>query len=141
MEDKGMQFFAGPSSSDIKYHEIRVNDFASDKTSKIRIHIRGLDSIGVGIYIVNKSNCQQGFQSLPTHNIHGRVYDFNESIYKKYCSLPNSGTITITRYDNGILSGTFSCRAANEDDPNDIVEITDGRFDLDLSRLQYEDFP
>ncbi len=55
----------------------------------------------------------------------------------KYLSYTNSGSITFTRvnYDEGIYSGTFSVQLKNKDNPTDIIEITDGRFDIDLGTL------
>ena len=133
--DNGMSFFAGPSPENIVYHEIRVHDFASDKTSKIILHIIGLDWIGVGEYIVNQSSCYDGIDSPNTNNIFCRIWVEEENLYKTYCSIENSGVINITRYDNGIISGTFSCRAAAFEDPTDIIEITEGRFDINLNAL------
>jgi hypothetical protein len=49
---------------------------------------------------------------------------------KRYLSIAGTGNITITRLDKNIWSGLFSCRAVNRADPSDIIEITDGRFDI-----------
>ena len=51
----------------------------------------------------------------------------NDIGYKSY---ENSGTITFTKIDEveGIIAGTFSLNIKN--DNNDIIEITDGRFDI-----------
>jgi hypothetical protein len=56
---------------------------------------------------------------------------------KRYLSIVGTGNITITRLDleNGYRAGTFSCKAVNRDDPTDIIEITDGRFDIFLRAL------
>ncbi|WP_017256997.1 DUF6252 family protein [Pedobacter arcticus] len=42
------------------------------------------------------------------------------------------GEINITKIDktNKIISGTFSFTAENKDNPNDIITVTDGRFDV-----------
>lgn len=47
----------------------------------------------------------------------------------------NNGSVNITRYDltNGIVSGTFSFKATNDKNVNDIVTVTDGRFDVTLN--------
>lgn len=44
----------------------------------------------------------------------------------------SSGTVTINYFDleNGIISGVFNFRAKNES--GEIVEVTEGRFDVDL---------
>lgn len=139
--DPGMSFIAGPGAGNITYHEISVHDFASNKTSEIILHIIGLDSIGVGEYIVNQSSCYDGIDSPNTNNIFCRIWVKEENLYKTYCSIENSGVINITKYDNGIISGTFSCRAAAFEDSTDIIEITDGRFDINWDKLRYTNFP
>ncbi len=139
--DRGMNLIAGPNSNNIEYHEIDVHDFASQRTSKIIIHIMDLDSIGIGQYRVDESNCLDGIHSPQTNNIHCRIFDYNENEYKFYCSTENSGSIHITRYDNGILSGTFSCTAVNRDNPSEFIQITEGRFDINGYTLPNTKFP
>ena len=60
----------------------------------------------------------------------------NNKIIGRYSSYENSGSVTITRFDseNNIYSGTFNLKAVNRDDPTDIIEITDGRFDFDINK-------
>ena len=57
--------------------------------------------------------------------------------------MENAGTLSITRYDldNRILSGTFSCTMQNRDNPNERIEITQGRFDIKWDTLDETDFP
>lgn len=107
----------------------------------VSLTTRRLDSIGTGIYTINESNCMGNIDSPITNNIFCRVFDYENGIYKEYCSFENSGTINITRYDTGIISGTFSCRVRNKDNPSDIVEITEGRFDINGYTLPYTNFP
>ncbi len=54
---------------------------------------------------------------------------------KTYLSIKDSGSIVITRYDSEILSGTFSFKAVNKDNPEDIIEVTEGRFDINLETV------
>ena len=62
---------------------------------------------------------------------------FCYGIDAKYLSVQNSGSITFTKIDHnsGLLVGVFNLTVVNEDDPNDVIEITDGRFDIDLGTL------
>jgi hypothetical protein len=60
---------------------------------------------------------------------------------KKYLSIANTGKITITKSDQNIISGTFSCKLKNKDNPNDIIEITDGRFDFNKNTINTTNFP
>lgn len=139
--DPGIRYWASPDSGD--YNEIDVHDFASKQTGSINIHLLNIDELGAGNYTVNDSNCMDGIDSPVTNNIFCRVYDFEENIYKWYCSYKNSGIINITRYDfeNRIISGTFSCAVRNIDDSSDEIDITDGRFDIKWDTVLGADFP
>lgn len=138
LEDNGLRVFGSPESLD--YIEIRVNDFASKKTSSIVLHIESLHEIGD--YKVNESNCYQGIDSPNTTNIFCRVYDYKDKIYRSYCSYSNSGNISISRFENDqFIAGEFYCSLRNVDDSSDEIKITEGRFDLNLSTLRSANFP
>lgn len=139
--DSGVIFWGSPSSRN--YNEIDVHDYASEQTASINIHLLNLKELGEGTYIVNESNCQDQIDSPTTNNISCRVYDYEENIYKRYCSYKNSGEINITQYDSvsPIVSGTFSCRVRNVKNPDDEIEITDGRFDINTKTLPGTIFP
>ena len=139
--DRGMILVAGPGPTEFSYQEIKVRDFASEKTARITLHLIHPDSISIGSYTINESNCMGNIDSPITNNVFCRIFDYEKGIYKEYCSFEDSGTINITRYENGIISGTFSCRVRNKNDFNDIIEITEGRFDLDGYTLPYANFP
>jgi hypothetical protein len=66
----------------------------------------------------------------------------DDKVTGRYSSYENSGTITITRFDseNKIYSGTFYFKAVNRDAPNDIIEVTNGRFDVDLNTLHNREY-
>jgi len=56
--------------------------------------------------------------------------------YKDYrTDASHSGTVTITYLDliHHIASGTFTFQAVNVSDPNDIMQVTSGRFDVVFS--------
>jgi hypothetical protein len=109
----------------------------------MRIHLVELHKNGEGTFNINKSNCQNGLEANNNININCRVYDDTEQIYKWYCSIENAGKLTITRYDlnNRIISGTFNCTMQNKENPKDIIEITDGRFDIKWDTLDETIFP
>ena len=50
----------------------------------------------------------------------------------KYLSYSNSGSINFTKISlsEGIYSGTFEVKLKNKNNDTDIIEITDGRFDI-----------
>lgn len=137
VHDIGMKYVDVPGD----VYEIDVHDFASERTASINLHIIGLDSIGLGEYIINESNCYRGLDSPKTNNIFCRIYDYEENIYKYYCSFENSGTITINRYDNGVVSGVFSCKVISDENPTDTIQITKGRFDIDRSSVNLTSYP
>lgn len=139
LADYGMILIEGPES--YNFNEIDVHDFASERTASINIHILNLRNIGE--YRVDESNCEDGIDSPETTNIYCRIYDYEEKIYKQYCSFENSGTIIITRYDsaNQIVSGTFSGKARNINDSTDEIEITEGRFDIKWNTVKNKFFP
>ena len=53
-----------------------------------------------------------------------------------YYSKSNSGSITFNKVDNNlkIYSGTFKATLYNRFDENKTIEITKGRFDIDLNK-------
>ncbi|WP_340152471.1 hypothetical protein [uncultured Marivirga sp.] len=68
-------------------------------------------------------------------------YD-GETAGKRYLSFEGGGDIVIDRYDtiNTIISGTFEFDVIKESDPlSDTISVTDGRFDINWSRLNEEE--
>lgn len=57
-----------------------------------------------------------------------------------YLSIANTGNITLTRNDNEIISGTFSCKLKNMNNPNDIIEVREGRFDFNKKTINNKIF-
>ena len=53
---------------------------------------------------------------------------------KKFLSSKNSGEITFTKanFNSKIYSGVFNLTLKNQDNPNETLEIKDGRFDINL---------
>jgi len=133
--DYGLIFWGSPSG--LSYNEIDVRDFKSGNGGLFNLHIHELNVIGEGTYNIGDSNCENGIDANPNINIRVRWLDENTQTFKWYCSTENGGTLNITRYDfeNRIVSGTFNSKAINQDDPNDIIEITEGRFDIKWDEL------
>lgn len=57
-----------------------------------------------------------------------------------YLSIVNTGNITLTRNDSIVISGTFSCKLKNMNNPNDIIEIKNGRFDYNKKTINKTTF-
>lgn len=127
--DSGMIFWGSPSNTD---SELAIRDFKSGKGGLIDIHIFDFHDNGEGTFMINESNCEDGIDANDNINIRCRSLDEVTQTYKWYCSIENGGTLIITRYDlaNRIVSGTYSCTVQNRDDASDIIEITQGRFDI-----------
>ena len=139
--DPGLSYLGGyPEGA---YNEIDIRDYKSEKTTRMLIHLHNLYQIGVADYIINESNGMSNVDGLNHTYLHCKVFNKSTNSYQYYRSFENSGTIKITRYDftNGIVSGTFSCRVKNSSNPEDIIEITNGRFDINGYTLPNIVFP
>ena len=141
--NKGMRYFGLGTGPNYSHNEIYIDDRKSEKGGLLRIHLVELHQNGEGTFTINESNCQNGLDANISININCRVYDATEQIFKWYCSIENAGTLTITRYDlnNRIVSGIFNCTLQNKDNASDIIEITDGRFDIKWDTLDETEFP
>jgi hypothetical protein len=83
-------------------------------------------------HIVGISDANEN-SNLP--NAH--IYTLIDLGNRQYSSFNNSGNVTFSKIDikKGIYSGTFSVKLKNKDDENDIIEITEGRFDINLNTV------
>jgi hypothetical protein len=108
----------------------------------IYIYIINKDKIAplkTGNYDVDNSNGALSYSLAENIMITAIVYD-NTGKAKIYLSIVNTGTINITRSDNDIISGTFSCKLNYKNNPNDIIEIKEGRFDFNKNTIRTTDF-
>ncbi|WP_310555337.1 DUF5025 domain-containing protein [Flavobacterium sp.] len=100
----------------------------------IYIHINDM-TIQDGIYNVLQSNGE--FLNSP-NNPHIIVRETFDGVSgKTFISGPNSGIINITRFDynNKIISGLFNCTLYNKDNSSETIQVTEGRFDINLLTL------
>uniref|UniRef100_UPI00404A277C hypothetical protein n=1 Tax=Flavobacterium sp. TaxID=239 RepID=UPI00404A277C len=119
------------------YWFIKIDNLRSiGKNYGIYIHINNME-IGIGNFIVGQSN-GESFADGP-NNPQIIVSEYDGTVYtgKSYYSSSNSGTITITRFDypNGIYSGIFSCILYNKDNPSETIQVSEGRFDINIATL------
>jgi hypothetical protein len=138
--DRGMYYWGSTSTV---YTDINVVDFKSGTSGRINIHLHDLYNLKEGDYFIGESNGNRGFHSNPWPNFYCRVLDSETQTIKRYFSVEEGGIITITRFDldNRIVSGIFNGRAANINNPTDIIEITEGRFDINWEELPGIQFP
>ena len=138
--DRSMNFFG---STNNEYNEIRARDFKSNDGKILDIQINNLFQNGSGNYTINESNCERFNNANQNTNIRLRLWNSSLEEYNWYCSIENGGVLIISRFDlpSRIVSGTFYCNVVNEDYPNDIIEITEGRFDIKWDTLPNTTFP
>ncbi|MBC7524001.1 MAG: hypothetical protein H7239_06145 [Flavobacterium sp.] len=135
---KGM-YLTGLYSNNYNYRELIIVDGASSVGFKMTIHIENLSTIGA--YPLKQSNFHDQVDSVPFNNIFFKIYDYSISNYAYYGSIENQGEINITKLNGGILSGNFSGKFVRYDNPNEYIQITDGRFDINGFTLPYAVFP
>jgi hypothetical protein len=137
-QGKGM-YLTGLYDSNYNYREIVVVDGASSVGFKMVIHIENLSAIGD--YILKQSNFQDQIDSVPYNNIFFKIWDNNIHNYAYYGSIENQGVINVTKLSNGIFSGRFAGKFVRYDNPNEFIQITDGRFDINGLTLPNTIFP
>ena len=137
-QGKGM-YLTGLESSNYNYTEIVVVDGASTVGFKIIIHIE--NPAPVGIYSLFQSNFQDQIDSISNDHIFFKIWDTNINNYAYYGSVENQSILNIKRSDNGIISGKFSGKYVRYDNPNEFIQITDGRFDINSFTVQNTPFP
>lgn len=135
------------STSPYNYNEIEIRDLKSNYGFNLLLHVDGIYVSQEGIYQVNESNGYSNIDGLDHTYINCTIYDDTTNSYKNYVSFENSGEVNITRYTLGtpttgtIISGTFSGKLRNIQSPNDEIEITSGRFDINSLTVIYHEFP
>lgn len=119
--------------------EYDVNDFKSDKTASLLIHIENFQYDNTDTYLFQSSNGLQGIDGNDNNYAHCRIWKNSDSRYNRYVSYPNSGSIRII---NKIISGqknfhnaTFQLSLVNTSDINDTIVLRSGRFDLEAFSL------
>ncbi len=123
-KDRGLfgssSLFASLSVSTITSATILAKCTQNDPYKYVIITLGNFHGTGEYLLSDNENNICQYQEPDPSP---GNYYS---SYYTK------SGRIIITKDDrtNYILSGTFEFIAANQDSTNDIVTVTDGRFDV-----------
>jgi hypothetical protein len=130
----GINFHPPIIGDDYKFFEI-MNLKDSGKSYSIYIHINDM-STGVGNYTVGQSNNQYFIDGPNNPQIIVRE-TINNISGKTFISGANSGTIIISKFDylNGLYAGTFSCELYDIENPTQIIQVTDGRFDINLVTL------
>jgi hypothetical protein len=121
--------WVGLVSPNFNFNELIVVDGASSVGFKIVLHLENLSNTGQ--YILKQSNFLSQVDSTPQNHIFFKMWDTKINNYALYGSVENESVINITRYDtaNFITSGNFSGKFVRSDNPDDFIQISDGRFD------------
>lgn len=112
------------------YNSILINarDFSKQPNeTEFEIYLR--DVKGPGVYPLNQVTSLHPEASVSYgYYVERRFHPLNEWI----TNATHTGTVTITKYDAAtkILAGNFQFQAVNRDDPNDVITVSEGRFDL-----------
>ena len=119
-------------------NRIQADRYTSIKNVKfIYIHLYKLDSVGLGTYILEAYNSRGGGKQPYNSYISMYAKSPSSGEWVMYYSYENSGEIIITRQGSGDgVSGTFSGKLKSWNS-SEIVEISQGRFDINYKT--YED--
>lgn len=107
---------------------INANDFSKqpDET-EFQIYLR--DFKGTGTYQLNQNTAiYPNASSSYGYYVQRKFHPLNEWI----TGPASTGTVIVTKWDaaTGILSGSFQFQAANTNNANDVITVTEGRFDV-----------
>lgn len=129
-------------SGNNKFDEILVANFKDGKPlNYMYFHIHDLPTKGVGEYVWKESNFNKGIDGLMQNYLYVRAFDYTTNTWKWYTSYENSGKTVITKYGGQpIVLGTFSGKLRTADG-KEIIEITNGRFDINTSTIDLKNFP
>lgn len=127
------------------YFELKILDYKSINPPSFLFHMHNIADNGIGIYNIDASNGMPNIDGLNNNYIHCNAYNPTTNSYQKYVSYENSGKYTISRLtidtEKTVISGTFSCKLRNINDPLDEIEITQGRFDINSLTIASTYFP
>ena len=134
----GLRYHLGNSFGDPLFNDyfaISIENRKDLDGDDIYIHLNQMVQ-GSGNYTLGQSNGNL-FTASPNNNHVVLKRGVNSGNIQTYISSPTSGSIVITRFDwaNNIISGTFSFSLYNVNNPSDLIQVTEGRFDINLVTL------
>ena len=142
----GVDLVRGELSNNFNYLELEVTDYLSSPTSRFFLHMHNTPDSGLGTFVIDESNGMTDIDGFAHNYIHCRLFSKVTNSFETYVSYNNSGSFTITMYtpnpvDGNLISGTFNCKLKNINNPNDKVEIKEGRFDINSLTIASTYFP
>ena len=136
----GLKYYVGPNFGPPLFNEYFAVRIANLKNSGITytiyLQLNNLAN-GIGNYALGQSNDMFFIDGPDNPQIIVSEVNTTISTGKRFISSVNSGVINITRFDyvNKIISGTFNCNLTSNQNENEIIKVTDGRFDINLVTL------
>ena len=139
-DNKGLRIIT-TESTNVEY---KIDDFKSNKTSSLLIHIENFRYNSSEIYLMQDSNGLSSLDGLNNTYAHCRIWKNDQLGYQRYITFPNSGQIEISNQINtGVTNfhnATFDMKLINTQNVNDTINIVLGRFDLEAFTLQNTSF-
>ncbi|WP_187477484.1 hypothetical protein [Amniculibacterium sp. G2-70] len=126
---------------DNEYKFIQAADLRETKRGGVFLYLQ--NTVGSTIFQSGDYPIFDGITpSYLNDNYNNYIYVtvYKNGVANNYKSIAGTGKITLSVNSNLICSGTFNCKAKNVNDPNDIIEITDGRFDFGVN-INTTNFP
>ncbi|MFC2110318.1 DUF6252 family protein [Bacteroidota bacterium] len=108
---------------------IEAGNYEAGNNDGISLTIKGLEGLANNHYVLGQIREYKYLEDL------GYSYAAISKNNNIYFSTEKSGSIRVTRFDEEVLSGTFQFVAVNKDDETDIIEVYNGRFDINLKTL------
>ena len=139
----GSQKYGASYTEDDSYLEITAGDGKNTLRGFVFVYLKNISNsmpISVGGYEIEESFGQLSASTSDRTLITVLLYDSKGNIIT-YGSVEKTGTINIIRSDKNIISGTFSCKLKNTSNPEDIIELKDGRFDFTKQTIFNTYFP
>ena len=116
------------------YWQLEIANKKDSNSAGIILWIKNMQN-GNSDYILGQSNGELYTDGPNNNQIIAGIKE--NGVNKTYWSGTNSGIIKITRFDylNGIYSGIFNVTLYNKDNPLETIQVTDGRFDINVATL------
>ena len=115
----------GPTGNGLSFegfnNQLDLSISAYNNPNEISIYIK---NHALGVFNLTKSNGVVGYPASDQKNQVTILYDG-----KKYLSKDGSGAVIITELTATELKGTFEFILYNESNNNDIIRVTEGKFD------------
>lgn len=133
-------------NNNYSYETLSAYDLRETKRGGVYIYLQGIPNFNMPVPTGEHSIHNGMIPQNPGFNDNYKTYILfvhydAQGVGHHYFSIENTGTINILKSDAQTLSGTFTCQARNANNPNDIINITDGRFDINKGNIGITNFP